>query len=197
MALAEADSADMITSRSGGVYAVLLPLFLIGLAASLLTGPAAIPPATSLAGLVGLTEGPVAVVMQEIRLPRAVLGAAVGAALGLSGAAMQGLLRNPLAEPGLIGVSATAALGAVIALQLGWAAFALALPLAALVGAGIAVLLLLLLAGPRGSSLVLILAGIAISALAAALTALVLNLSLIHISEPTRPRLVSRMPSSA
>ena len=178
MALAEADGADMITSRSGGVYAVLLPLFLIGLAASLLTGPAAIPPATSLAGLVGLTEGPVAVVMQEIRLPRAVLGAAVGAALGLSGAAMQGLLRNPLAEPGLIGVSATAALGAVIALQLGWAAaFALALPLAALVGAGIAVLLLLLLAGPRGSSLVLILAGIAISALAAALTALVLNLS--------------------
>jgi iron complex transport system permease protein len=91
---------------------------------------------------------------------------------------MQGYLRNPLAEPGLIGVSASAALGAVLALQTGLATlFALALPLSALAGAGVAVLLILGLAGPRGGALALILAGVAISALAAALTSLVLNLS--------------------
>jgi iron complex transport system permease protein len=116
--------------------------------------------------------------MQQIRLPRAALAAMVGASLGLSGAAMQGFLRNPLAEPGLIGVSGAAALGAVLALQTGLvAAFALALPLTALLFAMGAVGVLLMLAGPRGGSLTLILAGIAVSALAGALTALVLNLS--------------------
>lgn len=116
--------------------------------------------------------------MREIRLPRAVLGLAVGAGLGLTGAAMQGYLRNPLAEPGLIGVSGMAALGAVIAIQTGLSvAAALALPVAALAGAAIGVALLVALAGPRGGSVTLILAGIAISALAGAGTALVLNLS--------------------
>ena len=147
-------------------------------AASLFVGFAAIPPGTGLAALFGAGDALHVTVMQQIRLPRAALAAGIGAALGLSGAAMQGYLRNPLAEPGLIGVSATAALGAVIALQTGLAAaFALALPLMALGFAGLAVALILLLAGPRGSSLTLILAGIAVSALAAALTSLVLNLS--------------------
>ncbi|MBT8460619.1 MAG: iron ABC transporter permease [Boseongicola sp.] len=153
-------------------------LVALGFIVSLVTGPSGMPATVALPALFVDAGGPESVVMREIRLPRAVLGALVGAALGLSGAAMQGLLRNPLAEPGLIGVSATAALEAVIALQTGLAAaFALALPLFALVGAGIAVGLLLVLAGPRGTSLVLILAGIAISALAAAATSLVLNLS--------------------
>jgi len=117
-------------------------------------------------------------VMREIRLPRALLGLMIGASLGLAGAAMQGYLRNPLAEPGLIGVSGSAALGAVLAIHTGMAAaFTLALPVAALAGAGTGVLLVLLLAGPRGASITLILAGIAISSLAAALTSLVLNLS--------------------
>ena len=116
--------------------------------------------------------------MREIRLPRALLAAMIGASLGLSGAAMQGYLRNPLAEPGLIGVSAAAGLGAVLAIQTGAALwFALALPTAALLAAMVGVGLILSLAGPRGSSLTLILAGIAISALASALTSLVLNLS--------------------
>lgn len=146
--------------------------------ASLLIGPAALGLGESLSALFRGEGGPVVLVMQEIRLPRALLGLLVGAALGLSGAAMQGFLRNPLAEPGLIGVSSTAALGAVLALQTGLAAtFTLALPLAALFGAGASVLLILLLAGPRGGALSLILAGIAISALAGALTSLVLNLS--------------------
>jgi iron complex transport system permease protein len=117
-------------------------------------------------------------ILQEIRLPRALLAAMVGTSLGLSGAAMQGYLRNPLAEPGLIGVSGAAALGAVIALQTGLAAlFGMALPLMALLFAIAAVGLILMLAGPRGASLTLILAGIAVSALAGALTSLVLNLS--------------------
>ncbi len=146
--------------------------------ASLLIGPAALGLGESLHALLTGEGGPVVLVMQEIRLPRAILGLLVGAALGLSGAAMQGFLRNPLAEPGLIGVSASAALGAVITLQTGLAAaFTLALPLAALAGAGGASLLILMLAGPRGGALALILAGIAISALAGAMTSLVLNLS--------------------
>ncbi|MGA0923810.1 MAG: FecCD family ABC transporter permease, partial [Lutimaribacter sp.] len=95
-----------------------------------------------------------------------------------AGAAMQGYLRNPLAEPGLIGVSASAALGAVIAIQSGLAAaFILGLPLMALAGALVGVMLVLELAGPRGGALTLILAGIAISAMAGAITQLVLNLS--------------------
>ncbi len=145
---------------------------------SLLVGPASIAPLDSLAGLFGGGDGPVAMVMRETRLPRAILAAMIGASLGLAGAAMQGYLRNPLAEPGLIGVSGSAALGAVIAIQTGLSAsFALGLPLMALAGALGGVLLVLALAGPRGGSLVLILAGIAISAMAGALTQLVLNLS--------------------
>jgi len=145
---------------------------------SLMIGPAGLGLGESLRALVAGQGGAVVLVMQEIRLPRALLGLMTGAALGLSGAAMQGYLRNPLAEPGLIGVSASAALGAVLALQTGLATlFALALPLSALAGAALAVLLILGLAGPRGGALALILAGVAISALAAALTSLVLNLS--------------------
>ena len=156
-----------------------LSMLVAGLfAASLLVGPAGLGLGESLRALVGKEAGPVTLVMQEIRLPRAILGLMTGAALGLAGAAMQGYLRNPLAEAGLIGVSSSAALGAVLALQSGLAAsFALALPLAALAGAGLSVLLILLMAGPRGGALALILAGIAISALAASVTSLVLNLS--------------------
>lgn len=146
--------------------------------ASLLIGPAALGLSESLSALLSGDGGPVVLVMQEIRLPRAILGLLVGAVLGLSGAAMQGFLRNPLAEPGLIGVSSSAALGAVLSLQTGLAAaFALALPLAALTGAALSVVLILALAGPRGGALSLILAGIAISALTGAGTQLVLNLS--------------------
>jgi len=160
------------------VIAILSALVAVLFAASLLIGPAGLGLGESLRALFRGEGGPVVLVMREIRLPRAILGLLAGAVLGLSGAAMQGYLRNPLAEPGLIGVTASAALGAVIALQTGLvAAFALALPLAALLGAGGSVVLILLLSGPRGGALALILAGVAISALAGALTSLVLNLS--------------------
>ncbi|MHA6324354.1 FecCD family ABC transporter permease [Roseivivax sp. CAU 1753] len=162
----------------------LVPFLGLGLVAallfvaSLLVGYAPLSLPEALAALFGQGDALTVIVMQDIRLPRALLAALVGAALGMSGAAMQGYLRNPLAEPGLIGVSGSAALGAVIAIQTGLAgAFALALPLVALVFAASAVALLLVLAGPRGGSLTLILAGIAVSSLAGALTALVLNLS--------------------
>lgn len=158
--------------------AVLASLCGLLFVVSLVTGRTPVSALASLQALLQDTGTPMSVVMREIRLPRALLAAMVGASLGLAGAAMQGYLRNPLAEPGLIGVSASAALGAVLALQTGLAgAFALALPLSALTAALISVGLILLLAGPRGSSLTLILAGIALSALAAALTSLVLNLS--------------------
>lgn len=160
---------------------VMLPLglaILLLFAASLLIGPARLGLGESLRALMQGGDHPVALVMREIRLPRALLAVMIGGSLGLAGAAMQGYLRNPLAEPGLIGVSGSAAFGAVLAIQTGFAsAFALGLPLAALVGALGGVLLVMLLAGPRGTSLTLILAGIAVSALAAAMTSLVLNLS--------------------
>ncbi|SFO42311.1 iron complex transport system permease protein [Roseovarius lutimaris] len=160
---------------------LLLPLSLavaVLFGVSLLIGPARIGLADSLRALMAGGDSPIALVMREIRLPRALLAVMIGASLGLAGAAMQGYLRNPLAEPGLIGVSGSAALGAVIAIQTGFAAsFFLGLPLAALSGALLAVLLVMALVGPRGTSLTLILAGIAVSALAAALTSLVLNLS--------------------
>lgn len=161
-----------------GIFLVLGLLVLAMCAGSLSVGPAEVGTGESLRALVAGGDGPLTMVMREIRLPRMILGLAIGASLGLSGAAMQGYLRNPLAEPGLIGVSASAALGAVLAIHTGLAAaFVLALPLAALAGAVVSVLLLLMLAGPRGGTLALILAGIAISAMAGALTSLVLNLS--------------------
>jgi iron complex transport system permease protein len=114
----------------------------------------------------------------EIRLPRAVLGALVGATLGLAGAALQGYLRNPLAEPSLIGISGGAALGAVLAIHLGITqALALALPLGGLLGAFIAMLAVVALAGLHGGPITLILAGLAVSATTTALISLALNLS--------------------
>ena len=160
------------------LFAGLAGLVLALFCASLLIGPAGIGPVESLHALIWGGEGPMVLVMREIRLPRAILAVLIGGGLGLAGAAMQGYLRNPLADPGLIGVSGSAALGAVVALQTGLAAVAvLALPFAALAGAVVGMVLVLALAGPRGSSLTLILAGIAISALAGALTTLALNLS--------------------
>ncbi len=118
------------------------------------------------------------VIVQEIRMPRTVLALLLGAGLGMTGAALQALLRNPLAEPGIIGVSACSALGAVTAFYTGLSArFALALPLGGMLGAFGAVLLLYGLVGRRASTLGFILAGVAINSLGGALTALALSLS--------------------
>ncbi|KFI33684.1 iron ABC transporter permease [Haematobacter missouriensis] len=167
-----------MSGRSAGLLAGLGAVVAMLFVTSLLTGPAELPWLDELRALFGRGDPLLVIVMQEIRLPRALLAVLLGASLGLAGAAMQGFLRNPLAEPGLIGTSASAALGAVLAIQTGLATAAPALFMAApLAGAFLSFVLILLLAGNRGGAMPLILAGIAISALAGAMTSLVLNLS--------------------
>lgn len=116
-------------------------------------------------------------IIAELRLPRTVLAALVGAALGLSGAVMQGYLRNPLADPGLFGVSAGAALGAVISLYFGYAAAAWLLPAFALTGAAATMALLALIVGRSGSIVIFTLAGVIVSSVAGSLTALAISLA--------------------
>ena len=118
-----------------------------------------------------------AVILAELRLPRAVLAITIGAGLGAAGAAMQGYLRNPLADPGLFGVAPGAALGAVASFWLGYAASAWLLPAFALAGAAGAMALLGLIAG-RGAGIALFtLAGMMIASLAGALTSLAISLA--------------------
>lgn len=113
----------------------------------------------------------------ELRLPRTILGAAIGAALGMAGATMQGYLRNPLADPGVFGVSASSALGAVTSLYFGFAVTAWLLPTFALIGAGVGMALLALLAGRSGSLILFTLAGVILSSLAGSLTSLMISLA--------------------
>ncbi len=166
------------SARFGLLLGALAAATAVLFALSLTIGPAGVGMGASLAALVSGDEGALTLVMREIRLPRAVLGLMIGATLGLSGAVLQGYLRNPLAEPGLLGISASASLGAVLAIYTGFSlVFPLALPLAALVGALTAVLIVRALAGAAGGALTVILAGVAVSAFAGAMTSLALNLS--------------------
>lgn len=143
---------------------------------SLFWGALPLSPETVLYGLLG--RGDAALIVREIRVPRAGLTLLIGGSLGLSGAALQGLLRNPLAEPGLLGVSAWAGLGAVLALYFGLSVeWPFALPLAALTGAAVPALALLALAKRDARTGPMILAGIALSSFGGALTALALNLA--------------------
>jgi iron complex transport system permease protein len=119
-----------------------------------------------------------AIVLWEIRLPRAMAAYIVGAALGLSGAALQGLLRNPLAEPGVLGVSASASLFATFTLYFGFSAISsLVLPLAAIAGALAATTFLALVASRVNSVVALILIGVGISSFSGALMTLLMNLA--------------------
>jgi len=118
-----------------------------------------------------------ATILMELRLPRGILALIVGAGLGGAGAAMQGYLRNPLADPGLFGIAPAAAFGAVMALFLGLAAIPFALPAFALVGAGGAMALLALIAGRTGGIALFTLAGLMIASLAGTLTSLAISLS--------------------
>lgn len=121
-------------------------------------------------------SGP-AEVLWQVRAPRTVAALVVGAALGLAGAVMQGLLRNPLADPGVLGVSAVAAFGAALAIVAGAAAFPGAVEAAALLGGGLAGLALMLFSARVRSPEALILFGVALSSFAGAATALIFNLS--------------------
>ena len=114
----------------------------------------------------------------QLRVPRVMLAVLIGAGLGVSGAAMQGVLRNGLADPGLLGISGSAALFSVIVYYWGISAvFAPALPIAGMIGAAVAAAALLGLAGRRPSIASLILAGLVVSALSAAFLSLALTLA--------------------
>lgn len=159
---------------AAGCAGLLMVLFVV----SLVAGDVRLPLSQAIGELFREGDSVAGLIVREIRLPRTILAILVGASLGLAGAALQGLLRNPLAEPGIIGVSSSAALGAVITFYFGLAqVFPLALPLGGIAGALLAVMLVYALAGRYGSILTIILAGVAVSSFAGALTALALNLA--------------------
>lgn len=118
-------------------------------------------------------------VILHIRFPRAILGALIGAALAASGVVMQGLFRNPLADPGIIGVSAGGAFGAVLALFFGWTTSMLVLPIASLIGSIACAFLAfgISIRGGRAPIVTLLLAGVAINSLAGSGTSLLLVIS--------------------
>lgn len=157
------------------LWSLLTAAVVLAFLASLSIGPVALSPWRALLdGWQGHT-GIEALIIWEIRLPRTLLALLIGASLGMSGAVMQGLLRNPLAEPGVMGVTNGAALGAVLVLYFGLSGSLLALPLAAIGGALLALLGMYWLAGLSASVLTLVLAGVAISSLTGALISVALN----------------------
>src|SRR5664279_1032510 len=169
-------TADVAARRRGGVLAALVVLVVLLALFSLGIGPVRLSPLSVLDALFGGGSDVAQVIVREIRLPRVILGFAIGAMLGLSGAAMQGLLRNPLAAPSLFGAPQSAAFGAVLVIALGLADVrSWALPVAAIAMAFASVFALLAIAGRNAGLLILILAGLAISSLAGAATALVMN----------------------
>ncbi|MGE0858346.1 MAG: FecCD family ABC transporter permease [Gammaproteobacteria bacterium] len=164
--------------NSRALLPTLVALTALLFLAALSVGPSFIPPSALAALLTPDDDSPTTLILREIRLPRALLGVMVGMSLGAAGAALQGLLRNPLSEPGIIGVSGGAALGAVIAFYSGLASGAFwLLPASGMFGALLAVAVLQGLAGRGADMVTVILAGVAINSLCGALTTLVLNLS--------------------
>jgi iron complex transport system permease protein len=147
----------------GGLLAVLAAVILLALG----VGTMSLSPAVVWRGLLGDGDGTAVSVVRTLRLPRTLLAVLVGAGLGISGAALQGALRNTLAEPYLLGVSGGAAAGAVLAVGMG-VSFAM-LPLASFAGAVVAVGLTLFVAhasGTRGDPRVLIMGGVVVGAFA-------------------------------
>ena len=150
---------------------ILSVLLVVAFALSLLAGRVWLSPDEILSGHDALAN----LIVNDIRLPRSVLALLVGGALGLSGAVLQGLTRNPLAEPGLLGVSTGAALGAVMAIYFGVTAISgVAGPVLGLAGA-LAACALTFGLGQGGGTIALVLAGAAVSSLTAAGIALALN----------------------
>jgi iron complex transport system permease protein len=155
-----------------------LAAFALALAAiSFCIGPSGLGAGALLEGLFS-GQGPAGIIAREIRLPRAMLALFVGAALGISGAALQGLFRNPLAEPGVTGVTSSAGLGAIVAQYFGLAAAVpLLLPTFAIAGALVTSAILFLMSRRGVGVTALVLAGVAIASLATSLTALALSLA--------------------
>lgn len=176
--------------RSGlalAIVAVLAGVAVVAAFVSLAVGPSGFTPRAVLQALFDGVQARDSMIVLDIRLPRTLLGLTVGAALAISGAAMQGLFRNPLADPGLVGVTAGAALAAVTVIVLGSGAIGAvmgdlafyALPLAAFVGGLITTTALYAIATRQGRTSVatMLLAGIAIGALAGAATGMLIFMS--------------------
>ncbi|HSM95323.1 MAG TPA: iron chelate uptake ABC transporter family permease subunit, partial [Rhizomicrobium sp.] len=163
---------------NGALITVALAMLALALAAiSFAIGPAQIGAGDLFAGLFS-DHGTATIIAREIRLPRALLALVVGAALGASGAALQGLFRNPLADPGVTGVTSSAGFGAVVAMYFGFAALhPLVLPASAIAGAVATSTILYFLSRAGAERTALILAGAAIASLATAMTALAMSLA--------------------
>ncbi|NNC38193.1 MAG: iron ABC transporter permease [Acidimicrobiales bacterium] len=149
-----------------GLFTVLSALI------SLTVGALPLSPSEFFLALIGAGEPTHRTIVHDIRLPRTLLALLIGAGLGASGAALQSYTRNPLADPGILGFSAMAALGAVIALYFGQSMFVTP---GALIGAGLGALLILAIAGRQQGSTLLVLAGVGVGSLATALTGLIMN----------------------
>jgi len=152
--------------------ALLILFCVVAVLLSLSIGALHIPLSDFIPALFGRGDEVHITIMQDLRAPRTLLALFIGAGLGASGAALQGYTRNPLADPGILGFSATAALGAVVALYFGHQNW---ITPAALAGAGLGAGLLLAMVGRRQGATVLILAGVGIGALATSLTGLLMN----------------------
>jgi len=160
-------------------WLLLVLVALLGLALAVGVGPAGVSPRGVLAGLIGGADPAVTAIVRDLRLPRALLAFAVGGSLAVAGASLQALVRNPLADPYLLGLSGGAGLGAVVAIALRlpgpWS-----LPLSAFAGAMLAVALVYRLARVTGAVLdsrVLVLAGVVVGAFAASIMGAIMAVS--------------------
>ncbi|WP_114768282.1 FecCD family ABC transporter permease [Microvirga subterranea] len=166
----------MPASRPSLIASLAILLAALSLA-SLAVGPAPIPVVAAAKALVS-DQGSAGVVVREIRLPRTILALLVGWILGLTGAALQGLLRNPLADTSVFGAQQAGALGAVLVLYFGLVgALSWALPVAAIAGALVSIAVVVAVAGRNATVVVLVLAGLAVGSLAGAGTSLAISLS--------------------
>ncbi len=165
----------MATGLLSGILAMLLIALML---VSLAIGYVPLSSAQLIEAAFGLSDPASNLIVQDLRMPRMLLAVLIGASMGGSGAVLQGLLHNPLAEPGTLGITGAASLGAVVAIYFGLAAaLPMALPLCAMIGAGLATVILLLVARDSTSTLTLILVGTGIGGVAIALTSLAMNLS--------------------
>jgi iron complex transport system permease protein len=178
MTAVQLDARHADGPRYGVVVAVLAALSVAAFAGSVAAGYAPLDLGAAFRDAFAGRDSLSALILLQLRIPRAALGALVGFSLGISGAAMQGMLRNPLADPGIAGVTSAASFGAVVVFYFGLAAvIPLALPLGGIAGALLATVLLYGIAGSGASTTTLILAGVSIGSFFGALTTLALNLS--------------------
>ncbi len=167
--------------RRGSLAVLLVAALGASIVAGVRFGPVSIPTREVLEALMGHGDATTRTIVVGIRLPRTLLGVFVGGGLALAGATFQAILRNPLAEPYILGISGGASVGAVLVLALGLAgASSAALPLAAFAGALLAIVLVFRVATASGRSMdvrVLLLAGVVVAAFFGACVAFIVSIS--------------------